>query len=147
MTTPLRAALHSHATGILDRRGIDEPLTWEPPAACCGQLELPGRDPAGIGSDEVQQLVSVQQLPVGLAARRLATSSFHIRYALESVPRPARPWGPAPRPPPGLPGRRPSRLRQIADETGFARPLVAEHAHRAGISLASSPPPAAIDGD
>jgi hypothetical protein len=164
MTTPLRAALHDHARQLLDRLDIDEPVTWEPPPDCCSQLALPGRDPADIDLHAVQHLVIDQELPAGLAARRLGTSNYHVRYALELIARPARQW-PRSTPPSAWILRQQApqiltreffekeylqagkRLRQIADETGFYRPLVAHYAHKAEISLAHSPPPKDIGKD
>jgi DNA-binding transcriptional ArsR family regulator len=164
MGTSLRAALQDHASQLLDRLGIDEPVAWEPPPDCCGHLDLPGCDPAEIDLEAVQQLVIGQELPVGHAAQQLGTSSFHVRYALEAVPRPAREWSRST--PPAAWARQQQapkiltpeyfereylrggkRLKQLAAETGFSRPLVAEQAHQAGISLANSPPPADIDPD
>lgn len=92
MTAPLRVALHDHARQILDHLGIDEPITWEPPPDCCGHLAFPGRDPADIDRQAVQQLVIVEEFPVGLTARRLGTSNYHVRFALETMSRPARQW-------------------------------------------------------
>ncbi len=165
MTAPLRAALHDHASQMLDRRGIDEPLTWEPPPDCCDQLALPGRDPADIDLQAVQQLVIGQELPARLAARRLGTSIYHVRYALELTARPARQWSRST--PPSAWARRQQApkiltreffereylqagktLSQLAAETGFSRPLVAEHARQAGISVAHyAPPQKDIDQD
>ena len=165
MTTPLRAALHDHARQLLDRLDIDEPVTWEPPADDCSQLALPGRDPADIDLHAVQHLVIDQELPAGLVARRLGTSNYHVRYALELIARPARQW-PRGTPPSAWILRQQAPqiltreffekeylhagkgLRQIAAETGFNRPLVAQYARKAGISLTHhSPPPADIDKD
>jgi hypothetical protein len=164
MTAPLRAALHDHAGQMLDRLRIDEPLTWEPPPDCCGQPALPGRDPADIDLQAVQQLVIGQELPAGVVAGQLGTSNYHVRYALELIARPARQW-PRSTPPSAwiLRQKAPQiltreffereylqagkRLRQIAAETGFNRPLVAQYAHKAGISLAHSPPQKYIDKD
>jgi Bacterial regulatory helix-turn-helix protein, lysR family len=165
MTGPLRAALHDHARQILDHLGIDEPITWEPPPDCCGHLVLPGRDPTDIDRQAVQQLVIVEEFPVGLAARRLGTSNYHVRFALESMSRPARQWSRST--PPSAWARRHQApqiltreffereylnagrtLSQLAAETGFSRPLIAEHARGAGISLDHySPPVADIDED
>jgi hypothetical protein len=165
MTAPLRATLHDHARQLLDHLGIDEPLTWEPPAGCCGPLVLPGRDPADIDLQAVHQLVIVDELPVGLAARRLGTSGYHVRFALETVARPARHWSRSTPPAAWVLRQKAPQvltreffereylqagkgLRQIAAETGFNRPLVAQHARQAGISLDHySPPVADIDKD
>ena len=164
MTAPLRAALYEHASQMLDRLGIDEPVTWEPPPDCCSGLALPGRDPADIDLRALHELVVLQKLPVGQAAGQLRTTTYHVRFALESIPRAARQWGRS-TPPSAwiLRHQAPQiltreffereylqagkRLRQIAAETGFYRPLVAHYAHKAGISLAHSPPPKDIDKD
>jgi DNA-binding transcriptional ArsR family regulator len=165
MGTSLRAALHDHARALLDRLGIDEPVTWEPPPDCCRHLDLPGRDPDEISLQAVEQLVISQELPVGHAAQQLGTTSYHVRFALECVPRPGRQWTRST--PPAAWARRQQApnvltreffereylragktLHQVAAETGFSRPLVAEHARQAGISLTPySPPTADIDPD
>jgi hypothetical protein len=165
MTAPLRAALHDHASRVLGRLRIGESVTWEPPADCCGQLALPGRDPADIDLHAVHQLVIADKLPVGVAAQQLGTTSYHIRYALETIPRPSRQWARCTPPAAWAVRQRAPRvltreffereylqagkgLRQLAAETGFSRPLVAQHARQAGISLAHySPPAVEIDKD
>jgi len=45
LTTPLREALHRHGAQLLHDAGIDEPLTWSPPAACVAGLTLSGPGP------------------------------------------------------------------------------------------------------
>jgi hypothetical protein len=164
MTAPLRAALRHYASQMLDRLGMDEPVTWEPPPDCCSQLVLPGRDPADIDPQALHQLVVLQNLPVGQAARQLGTTTYHVRFTLESVPRPGRQWGRSTPPSAWMVRQQASqlltreffeheylkagkRLRQLADETGFTRPLVTAHAHKAGIPLTHGPTPAEIDKD
>jgi hypothetical protein len=151
---PVRQALTDHAARHLQRLGIDEPLTWEPPARCCQNLELPGRDPDDIDLDAVHQFVVVDRLPPGIAARKLATTIDHIRLALERTPHIPQRWA-ANTPPMAwqrrqhaqqlltrdffereyLAGRK--RLAQIATETGLPKKLVTHHAHQAGIPLST----------
>lgn len=125
---------------------------------------MPGRDPADIDLRALHELVVLQKLPVGQAAGQLRTTTYHVRFALESIPRAARQWGRS-TPPSAwiLRHQAPQiltreffereylqagkRLQQIAAETGFYRPLAAHYAHKAGISLAHSPPPKDIDKD
>jgi hypothetical protein len=149
---PVRQALTDHAARHLGQLGIEEPLTWEPPPNCCQDLKLPGRDPDDLDLKAVHQLVVVDRLPPGAAARKLGTTIDHIRLALERTPHIPRPW--AARTPPMawqrrqhaqrlltrdffereyLAGRK--RLAQIATETGLPTKLVAHHAHQAGITL------------
>jgi hypothetical protein len=161
---PVRQTLTDHAVRHLQRLGIDEPLTWEPPARCCQNLELPGRDPDDIDLDAVHQLVVVDHLPPGVAARKLATTIDHIRLALERTPHIPQRWA-ANTPPMAwqrrqhaqrlltreffereyLAGRK--RLAQIAIETGLPKKLVAHHAHQAGIPLFTGHEATPIDPD
>jgi hypothetical protein len=150
LTTPLRDALHAHASGYLARLGIDEPLTWQPPADCCAGLALPGRDPAGIDLNAVHQLAVTEELPVGEVASRLVTSIAHIRAALEHVHRPARHWGKAAAPVVWQWRQRAGQiltreffereylqggktLRQLEAERGFPRTFLAERARELNI--------------
>jgi TniQ/Bacterial regulatory helix-turn-helix protein, lysR family len=161
---PVRQALTDHAAAHLQRLGIDEPLTWEPPADCCQDLELPGRDPDDIDLDAVHQLVVVDRLPPGAAASKLDTTIDHIRLALERLPQTPQRWA-ANTPPMAwqrrqhaqhlltrqffereyLAGRK--RLAQIAAETGLPKKLVARHAHQAGITLFTGHEATPIDPD
>jgi DNA-binding transcriptional ArsR family regulator len=154
LTTPLRAGLHAHATRCLAGLGIEEPLTWQPPAGCCSGLTLPGRDPDGIDLQAIHQLAVTEKLPVGAVAARLGTSITHIRYALEQVPRPARQWGKAAAPVVQQWRQRASQiltreffereylqagktLRELEAETGFPRKFLADRAREHHISLSS----------
>jgi hypothetical protein len=161
LTTPLRAALHDHAAGILGRLGISEPLTWEPPASCCAGITLPGRDPGDIDLDAVTRLVVTGGTPPGTAAAQLGTTISHVRLALEKVLRPSPEW--APSTPPAawqkwqdrartlltreffnreyLIARKP--LRQIEAETGI--PSTHLSARARGIPLTSAWQPTPID--
>jgi hypothetical protein len=162
LTTPLRAALHTHATGFLRELGINEPLTWQPPPSCCAHLTLPGRDPDDIDLDAVRQLVLTSQLPPSTAAEQLGTTISHIRFALEHIDRPAPSWG---RNTPPVTRRWQQRarrtltrsyfereylqarktLRQLEAETGFPRKYIAECARQHGIILTSAFEPLPID--
>jgi hypothetical protein len=161
---PVRQALTDHAAGHLQRLGIDEPLTWEPPPDCCQDLQLPGRDPDDIDLDAVHQLVAVDHLPPGAAARKLDTTIDHIRLALERIPQTPHRWA-ANTPPMAWQRRQHAqrlltreffereylaadkRLAQIASETGLPKKLVAQHARQAGIPLSTGRDTTPIDPD
>ncbi len=161
---PVRDALAGHAAGHLQRLGIDEPVTWEPPAGCCQDLELPGRDPDDIDLDAVHQLVVVDRLPPGAVAGRLDTTIDHIRLALERLPHTPHRWAANSLPIAWqrrqhaqrlltrdffereyLTGRK--RLAQIAAETGLPTKLVAQRAHQVGITLITGRETTPIDPD
>jgi hypothetical protein len=162
ITTPLREALHRHAAQLLDRLGIDEPLTWEPPATICAHLTLPGTDPAVIDRSAVQEMVIERGQTLGFAADRLGVTIDHIRYAVERVNRPARSWK-ASTPVAAWHTRRAAEelftpefltehhaaggksLTQLAAETGFGRHIVTSCARRAGITPVRASDPAPID--
>jgi molybdenum-dependent DNA-binding transcriptional regulator ModE len=164
LSTPLRDALHHHATQLLHGAGIDEPVTWSPPADCVGGLTLPGRDPDDIDVDAVHQLVDVDRISPTAAARQLGVSIGHVRHALHRLP-----LAPAP-----LAANSPTaarRLREhtsallsrdffereyiragknlatIESETGIRRDLLAERARHLGIRLAHDLPSTSIDPD
>jgi hypothetical protein len=164
LSTSLRTALHDHATVLLDDLGITEPLAWAPPPDCCAHLGLPGPDPDDIDLDAVRRIVITRKLPLGDATAQLGTSTDHIRYALERIPRPApQPGHNAPH----LVHQRQQRaralltreffdreyltagktLRQIEAETGLPRKFLAETARQHGITPASASSPAPIDPD
>jgi hypothetical protein len=162
LSTPLRAALHDHATRCLRDLAIDEPLTWQPPADCCAHLTLPGRDPDDIDLEAVSQLVITGQLPPRAAAERLGTTVSHIRLALEQIHRPAPRWGRNTPPVVRQWQQRARRvltreffereyiqarktLRQLETETGFPRKYLADCARQHGITLTSAFDPAPID--
>lgn len=153
LTSPLRDALGGHAARQLDQLGIDEPLTWQPPAHCCPDLNLPGRHPDEIDLHTVHQLVVAGRLPPSVAAQRLHTTIEHIRLALERIPRTPRQWSGSAAPAAWQRHQRArrtltrsffereyvtdgERLRQIAEETGLPRRIVAHYAYQAGITLA-----------
>jgi hypothetical protein len=93
LTSALRTGLHDHTTNYLYQLGIDEPLSWEPPADYCPNLaRLPGRDPDDIDLDMVQRLVIHDQQPTRVAADRLDTTVDHVRLALEHIPRTPTDW-------------------------------------------------------
>jgi hypothetical protein len=105
LTTPLRAALHDHADGILASLGITEPLAWELPASCCEGLSLPGRDPADI--DTTPSPASSSPAAPRPAKRRSSWAPPSATSASRSSRLPARPANGRrpPRPPPGRNGK------------------------------------------
>jgi hypothetical protein len=164
LTSALRQALHDHAAGHLHRLGIDEPLTWQPPANCCAHLALPGRDPDDIDLNAVHRLLVVEGVPPGAAAERLNTTVGHVRLALERVHRPPRTWGSNAAPAAWQRRQRADliltraffereyihagkRLDQLQTETGFGRALIADYARKHRIPLAYAHTSAAIDKD
>lgn len=57
MPGALRHEIRRHATDLLTVVGLDEPLTWSPPAECVAGLNPPGREPDDIDTDRFHQLV------------------------------------------------------------------------------------------
>lgn len=164
LPTTVRTALAEHAAAHLGRLGIDEPVTWSPPAGFLAGLPLPGRDPDDIDLVQVKRLMDRAHASIPAIATRLGTSPDHIRLALEHIPRPAPPAATRGR----VPGRALSRalgtltseyfqreylsgnkrLREISAETGYNRRLVAAAARAHGINLLPSwKTPALIDED
>ncbi|MER6590336.1 TniQ family protein [Micromonospora purpureochromogenes] len=92
MISALRDELHQHAARLLSAAGIDEPVTWSPPAECAAGLRLPGRDPDDIDMAMLHQLILVKGIGPAEAARRLGVSIEHIRYAAQQLHRPAPPY-------------------------------------------------------
>jgi hypothetical protein len=164
LTTSLRTALHNHAAGMLEVVGIDEPVTWSPPADCVAGLTLPGRDPDDIDHAALHRLLFVDRFALKDAARWLGVSVEHVRHALPHLDRPPKP-APVHR-------RRVCRsdlltaeffqrehiqagmdLATIAAQVGLSRRLVTHHARRLGIRArtratipgSTSPRPRRID--
>jgi hypothetical protein len=164
LTTSLRTALHRHAAALLDDLGISEPLAWAPPPDCCTGLNLPGPDPGQIDLDAVSSLVITAKLPISDAAARLGTSTGHVRFALERIPRPARDWGRS-TPPAAWRWQQRARitltreffdreylqagktLRELEAETGYPGKFLAATAREHGITPASASAPAPIGGE
>jgi TniQ/Bacterial regulatory helix-turn-helix protein, lysR family len=152
LTSPLRDALHRHASEQLARLGIDEPLTWEPPAECATGLRLPGPGPEAVDLATVRRLVLDHGTTLRAAAQNLGIGIDHVRLALEHIPRGARAWGQNAAPNAYwrveqarsvltreyfeheyLTGRK--RLRQIAAEVDLDRRLVSRIAKDLGIEM------------
>ncbi len=94
LTSPLRWELEEHARTQLALQGIDEPLQWSPPADCLAGTPFPGRDPKDIALDALHELLVVQQVSVGEAAKQLDRHIDHVRFALAQLQREAPAWGP-----------------------------------------------------
>ncbi|MDN3243036.1 TniQ family protein [Glycomyces tritici] len=147
MPTSLRTALTLHATEILHDAGIDEPLTWSPPTDCVAGLALPGRDPADIDTDELHRLVIVERRNVATVARGLGVTFDHVRYAVQQLER-----LPFPKLERTRPGDTPAfetftrdffdreyfqarkTIGTIANETGFSKWTVRQHALALGVN-------------
>lgn len=152
MPSPLRREVRHHAAGLLAVAGIDEPLTWSPPAECVAGLDLPGREPDDIDTDRLHLLVVVDGLKPKAAARQLGVSIEHVRYAVENLHRPA----------PEYASNNPVTARKVRAraaalltrdffqrenvdagkdittliaETGFSRTILNEYAKRAGFTF------------
>ncbi|MEV7929211.1 TniQ family protein [Kitasatospora sp. NPDC088779] len=157
MASPLRAALAGHAETILADLGIDEPVTWSPPAELADGLVLPGTDPASLDTDTIRRIVVDERRSVREAAQALGVNFEHVRFALDHLDRPERDWRPT-----ALPrtwqrqqemaqvatrdffereyvqGRR--NLNDLAAETGYSRHLLAKAARTNGITLNKGKP-------
>lgn len=164
LPTPLREALHQHAARLLNAAGINEPLTWSPPADSVAGLTLPGRDPDAINTDALHQAIIVDNLSLTAAAHRLGTSIEHVRYAIRRLSRP-----PGPHRNNTPPAARQLRnratailtheffereyveagkdLRTIESETGIHRKLLSHYAHRLNIPITPVRASANIDPD
>jgi TniQ protein/regulatory helix-turn-helix LysR family protein len=92
MSTPLRNALHGHAARHLNNLGIDEPVSWAPPASVCAELKLPGRDPDDLDVEHLQRLIIDHDRSLCDAARELNTTLEHVRLVIERVQRDPEPW-------------------------------------------------------
>lgn len=164
MTPRLRRALREHATSLLVSLGINEPLSWSPPAELAEGLALPGIDTDTLDMSTIRRLVVDQQRPLGEVAARLGVHLEHIRIAIERLDRPERRWSKSAAPTVWRRNQqatrlltrdffereyvqRGQRLADIAETTGFGRHIIARHAKKAGITLATSPAPIPIDQD
>ncbi|MGI5243201.1 TniQ family protein [Dactylosporangium sp. CA-139066] len=127
MTTALRDILARHATDLLHAAGIDEPLTWSPPADCVAGLVLPGREPDDIDLATAQTLLDVEHLAVATVARRLGVAAEHVRYAQQQFHRPA----------PALRWNSPTAARQARDRAAaeLTEAFFDREYHQAGRTL------------
>lgn len=80
MQTALRASLHEYAASLLHGAGIDEPLTWSPPAQCTAGLTLPGLEPTDVDIDQLDRLITIDMLSYTATARQLGITIEHVRY-------------------------------------------------------------------
>lgn len=78
----IAAHLHHQAALLLDRAGIDEPVTWEPPIHWLGDdpPDLPGPEPDDIDIVRMRALLRTPSRPSDVA-RKLDTSLEHVRTA------------------------------------------------------------------
>ncbi|MGW3690926.1 TniQ family protein [Streptomyces sp. NPDC005125] len=164
LTPPLRTALADHAEQILSELGIDEPVTWSPPQHLAEGLTLPGVDTTALDSDTIRHIVIDQRRSAREAAEALGIHVEHVRLALEHLDRPERDWKPR-----ALPavwqrrqemarittrdffereyvqGRR--NLKDLSEETGYSRYLLAAAARTYGITLKKARDPTITDPD
>jgi hypothetical protein len=157
MPTALRREIRHHATDLLTAAGINEPLTWSPPKDCAAGLDLPGREPDDIDTNQLHQLVIVDGLKPKAAAQQLDVSIEHIRYTLQQLHRPT----------PNYPKNSPVTVRNVraraaallthdffqhhnvdlgkdittlATETGIPRRIIHRYARLAGFTFTRAAP-------
>ncbi|WP_298795691.1 TniQ family protein [uncultured Pseudonocardia sp.] len=85
LTPQLARLLAATAADFLAARGIDEPVTWQPPFTLADDLELPGIDPDSVDVRPLHQLL-VGGETVGRAATRLEMPLPVARYLLARHP-------------------------------------------------------------
>lgn len=164
LTPALRRALHQDAAQILARHGINEPVSWSPPADLASGLALPGIDITSLDLATIRHTVIDQQRPARDAAQALNVNIEHIRLALDHLDRPQRRWAGQAVPSFWLREQEAARLltrefferehiaarrtlREIGTATGFTRETVARHAHAAGITITRPAPPVTVIGN
>ena len=141
--------MREHGQHLLQKNGIDEPLTWSPPRALLDDLTLPGPDPDRIPITKLHRLVR-RQVPLSDIAHALGTTPEALRHTLTQNPAPEGPLGPTSKPAPvlsELAGKLSAEqlrdlytekgmsLREIADRYGTERNVVARLARRSAIPL------------
>ncbi|MFE3279533.1 TniQ family protein [Nocardia sp. NPDC059239] len=162
MTLPLRQALREYATSVLDRLGIEEPLTWSPPVDLADGLDLPGIDIDELDMDKIEQLVIVERRRLVDVADILGVHIEHIRFALERLDRPQRTWPKTAPPAAWLREKHAEEtltrefferehiegghsLRALSATTGFSITELSQFARRRGVTVRLGQAPARID--
>jgi DNA-binding MarR family transcriptional regulator len=162
LPTALRRSLHTHAATALARLGIDEPVTWSPPAELAEGLHLPGVDPGHLDLPQITRLLIEQGQSAGRIGAAMGVNIEHIRLAAEHLDHTGRAWSHTAAP--SVWRRRQAAealltraffereyvrggktLRQIEAETGIARKLIADLARRTGIEPRPANAPKPID--
>ncbi|AMW12422.1 hypothetical protein A4E84_24795 [Streptomyces qaidamensis] len=162
LSLPQRQALLQHAEELLEDLGIDEPVAWEPPEACCQGLALPGPRLDDIDLDTLKRLVITEGRKPSDAARLMKTTVTHVRLALEHIDQGEREWA---RTTPTSAWKLRERARtvltasfldreytksgktltRIARETGISRQIVVEQAKATGLTIYYSQRPVPMD--
>ncbi|MCC3318314.1 TniQ family protein [Nocardia africana] len=162
MSMPLRQALRDYATTVLEQLGIDEPLTWSPPTTLARDLDLPGVDIAQLDMDKIEQLVIIDNHRLVDVADILGVHIEHIRFALERLDRPQRPWSRSAPPAAWLRKRQAEklltrefferehlqkgrRIKELSATTGFSITELSRYARQHGITIRKGQAPARID--
>lgn len=163
LTLDQRHALHTHARALLDRLGIAEPLTWEPPEQCAAGLSLPGRPLTDINLDALKHIVFAEQRTPRDAARELGTTITHVRFGLERIGAEPQEWTSRHSPLASWRLRKRAQtiltpeffereytqqgktLARIADEVDLPRHIVIEQANAVGLTIYYSRRPVPID--
>lgn len=86
LTDNVRTLLHDHATNLLTDAGIDEPLTWSPPATCATGLSLPGDILPGIDPGSLRHRIIEQGQTPRQIADDLGVSINLVRHLLRTTP-------------------------------------------------------------
>jgi hypothetical protein len=81
-------ALHQTAARLLTQHDIDEPVTWHPapPPELINELRLPGPHPDSVTPQQIHHLVLTENLFPHQIAKRLSTSTEHVRYLQDAHP-------------------------------------------------------------
>ncbi|WP_326611412.1 TniQ family protein (plasmid) [Streptomyces scopuliridis] len=88
ITAALLGALDKYGENYLRGLGIDEPLTWEPPADLAAGLCLPGRP---VDVTRAHRLICAEGQAPAVAAKEMGVALESIRHCFEQHP-PSSPW-------------------------------------------------------
>lgn len=88
ITAALLRALDNYASSYLRDLGIDEPLTWEPPADLTAGLSLPGQP---VDVQQAHRLICIDDQTPAAAAEQMGVTLESLRHCFEQYP-PDVPW-------------------------------------------------------
>lgn len=80
----LKAFLADQARALLEQRGIEEPVTWEPPRHWVADITFPGVEPGDMSADRFEQ-ITPRSPSVHHAAAELAITAEHLRLYCDTA--------------------------------------------------------------